>query len=116
MKYYKSIGLIKFSFFLFQDLVAWITLGTQHIPHKENIPNTLAAGSQLSFFLIPYNYFDEDPSMRSPDSVRIVPKDPKRPTEGAIVERGSGYKRTVCIPTKSKIDEFLATNSTFIFT
>ncbi|CAC5426360.1 AOC1 [Mytilus coruscus] len=99
-----------------EDLVAWITLGTQHIPHKENMPNTLTAGSQLSFYLIPYNYFDEDPSMRSPDSVRIVPKDPKRPTEGAIVERGSGYKRTVCIPTKSKIDEFLAKNSTFIFT
>lgn len=96
--------------------MTWITLGTQHLPHKENMPNTAAAGSQLSFFLIPYNYFDEDPSMRSVDSVRIIPKDRTRPTEGAIVKRGSYTGKHNCISIQNKIDSRLAVNSTFLYT
>ncbi|XP_016847526.2 1-phosphatidylinositol 4,5-bisphosphate phosphodiesterase eta-1 isoform X9 [Anolis carolinensis] len=52
-----------------EDLVAWITTGFLHIPHAEDIPNTLTLGNVLGFFLRPYNFFDEDPSIYSPDSV-----------------------------------------------
>lgn len=56
-----------------EDLVAWVTVGLMHIPHSEDIPNTATAANSASFFLRPYNYFDEDPSMASHDAVLILP-------------------------------------------
>ena len=56
-----------------EDLVAWVTLGVMHIPHSEDIPNTATAANSASFFLRPYNYFDEDPSMASHDAMLILP-------------------------------------------
>lgn len=56
-----------------EDLVAWVTVGVMHIPHSEDIPNTATAANTASFFLRPYNYFDEDPSMASHDAVLILP-------------------------------------------
>ena len=56
-----------------EDLVAWVTVGMMHIPHSEDIPNTATAANSASFFLRPYNYFDEDPSMASHDAVLILP-------------------------------------------
>ena len=102
--------------FSLQDLVAWVTLGTHHIPHKENIPNTNTIGSQLSFFLLPFNYFDEDQSMRSRDSVRVDPTDKKRPTEGATVQRFHDATKASCKPVIKRPDERLKRNSTFLFT
>ncbi|KAG8565867.1 hypothetical protein GDO81_013007 [Engystomops pustulosus] len=52
-----------------QDLVAWITVGFLHIPHSEDLPNTATTGNAVGFFLRPYNYFDIDPSVNSPDGV-----------------------------------------------
>ncbi|XP_069807896.1 amine oxidase [copper-containing] 3-like [Dendropsophus ebraccatus] len=58
-----------------QDLVAWITAGFLHIPHSEDVPNTVTAGNGVGFYLRPYNYFTEDPSVFSEDSVYFVPDD-----------------------------------------
>nr|BAD74047.1 semicarbazide-sensitive amine oxidase [Rattus norvegicus] len=52
-----------------EDLVAWVTAGFLHIPHAEDIPNTVTVGNGVGFFLRPYNFFDEDPSFYSPDSI-----------------------------------------------
>ncbi|KAM9596478.1 amine oxidase [copper-containing] 3 isoform 1-T1 [Trichechus inunguis] len=52
-----------------EDLVAWVTAGFLHIPHAEDVPNTVTVGNSVGFFLRPYNYFDEDPSFNSADSV-----------------------------------------------
>ncbi|XP_046302556.1 membrane primary amine oxidase [Marmota monax] len=52
-----------------EDLVAWVTAGFLHIPHAEDIPNTVTVGNGVGFFLRPYNFFDEDPSFYSADSV-----------------------------------------------
>ncbi|XP_006125757.2 amine oxidase [copper-containing] 3 [Pelodiscus sinensis] len=52
-----------------EDLVAWITTGFLHIPHAEDIPNTVTVGNGVSVLLRPYNYYDMDPSIYSPDSV-----------------------------------------------
>lgn len=54
---------------LSQDLVAWISVGFLHVPHAEDIPNTVTVGNGVGFFLRPYNYFDEDPSLYSPDGI-----------------------------------------------
>ncbi|KAG9473777.1 hypothetical protein GDO78_004202 [Eleutherodactylus coqui] len=51
------------------DLVAWITTGFLHIPHAEDIPNTVTAGNGVGFYLRPYNFFNEDPSIFSEDAV-----------------------------------------------
>uniref|UniRef100_A0A8D2M9J9 Amine oxidase n=1 Tax=Zonotrichia albicollis TaxID=44394 RepID=A0A8D2M9J9_ZONAL len=34
-----------------QDLVAWITVGFLHVPHAEDIPNTVTVGNSVGFFL-----------------------------------------------------------------
>ncbi|XP_065765984.1 amine oxidase [copper-containing] 3 isoform X2 [Muntiacus reevesi] len=52
-----------------KDLVAWVTAGFLHIPHAEDIPNTVTVGNGVGFFLRPYNFFDEDPSINSADSI-----------------------------------------------
>uniref|UniRef100_A0A8C6VPA4 Amine oxidase n=1 Tax=Naja naja TaxID=35670 RepID=A0A8C6VPA4_NAJNA len=52
-----------------EDLVAWINTGFLHIPHAEDIPTTATLGNVVGFFLRPYNYFDDDPSIYSPDSI-----------------------------------------------
>ncbi|XP_044187123.1 membrane primary amine oxidase-like [Thunnus albacares] len=52
-----------------EDLVAWVTTGFLHIPHAEDIPNTVTVGNGGGVLLRPHNYFDEDPSIHSPDGV-----------------------------------------------
>ncbi|XP_043760644.1 membrane primary amine oxidase-like isoform X3 [Cervus elaphus] len=52
-----------------KDLVAWVTAGFLHIPHAEDIPNTVTVGNSGGFILRPYNFFDEDPSINSADSI-----------------------------------------------
>ncbi|NWW93500.1 AOC3 oxidase, partial [Rhynochetos jubatus] len=52
-----------------EDLVAWISVGFLHVPHAEDVPNTVTVGNGVGFFLRPYNYFDEDPSVDVPNGV-----------------------------------------------
>ncbi|KAM6164915.1 amine oxidase [copper-containing] 2 [Rhynchocyon petersi] len=52
-----------------EDLVAWVTASFLHIPHAEDIPNTVTVGNNVGFLLRPYNFFDEDPSIFSPGSI-----------------------------------------------
>ena len=49
--------------------MAWVTAGFLHIPHAEDIPNTVTVGNGVGFFLRPYNFFDQEPSMDSADSI-----------------------------------------------
>ncbi|KAM9393286.1 primary amine oxidase, liver isozyme-like [Pholidichthys leucotaenia] len=56
-----------------EDLVAWVTAGFLHIPHAEDIPNTVTVGNGGGVLLRPHNYFNEDPSIHSADSVYISP-------------------------------------------
>ncbi|KAI8520044.1 amine oxidase [Branchiostoma belcheri] len=58
-----------------RDLVAWVMLGAHHIPDTSDYPTTTTTGNHLKFFLRPFNYFDEDPSMGSSNAVYITPKD-----------------------------------------
>ena len=49
--------------------MAWVTAGFLHIPHAEDIPNMVTVGNSVGFFLRPYNFFDEDSSINSADSI-----------------------------------------------
>ncbi|XP_043923932.1 amiloride-sensitive amine oxidase [copper-containing]-like [Protopterus annectens] len=57
-----------------KDLVAWVTVGFLHIPHSEDIPNTATPANTVGFFLRPFNFFDEDPSVASQSTVIVRPK------------------------------------------
>lgn len=78
------ILLLKFCFP--QDLVAWVTLGFHHLPHTEDLPVTTTSGKHQSFYLFPYNYFEECPSMQSRDAIYVSHKDPKNPEKGIHFE------------------------------
>ncbi|XP_077021140.1 diamine oxidase [copper-containing] [Tamandua tetradactyla] len=58
-----------------EDLVAWVTVGFLHIPHSEDIPNTATPGNAVGFLLRPFNFFQEDPSLWSRDTVMVWPRD-----------------------------------------
>ena len=57
-----------------KDLVAWVSLGMMHIPRTEDMPTVTTSTSKASFFIVPFNYHREDPSMSNSDHVLIRPK------------------------------------------
>ncbi|XP_054449402.1 amiloride-sensitive amine oxidase [copper-containing] [Pteronotus mesoamericanus] len=57
-----------------EDLVAWVTLGFLHIPQAEDIPNTDTPGNSVSFIIRPFNFFSEDPSTASKNTVVVWPR------------------------------------------
>ena len=70
-----------------------MTLGTIHIPHSEDIPIVLTHGAQLTFHILPYNYFDEDVSLSSRDNIRVTPgQDGRAVYEYSGVEKLPGVK------------------------
>ena len=82
-----------------EDLITWITIGLMHIPHSEDIPVTATPANSAGFFLRPFNYFDEDPSMASRDSVYITPSD-----KGSKVDRFGRPEGSQCVPPEVPID------------
>ena len=73
-----------------EDLVAWVTIGMMNVSHSEDLPNTATAANSANFFIRPFNYFDEDPSMGSTNVILITPTDPQ--FSGQKVERyGTPY-------------------------
>ena len=84
-----------------EDLVAWVTIGMMHVMHSEDVPNTATPGNSASFYLRPFSYFDEDPSMSSYDGVVIKPTE-----KGADIDTlGSPKTTSTCAP-KNKPFEF----------
>lgn len=83
------------------DQVAWVTMGLHHIPHMEDLPVTTTVGLDLNFYLMPYNYFDEDPAMGSGDAIRIEPKNPRNLQDGLNIERYGKGDNPQCIPKSS---------------
>ncbi|XP_062988339.1 membrane primary amine oxidase-like isoform X1 [Elgaria multicarinata webbii] len=79
-----------------EDLVAWITTGFLHIPHAEDIPNTVTLGNAVGFLLRPYNYFDDDPSIYSPDSVFFTSE--QDPTSCDVNHIACLPKTAACVP------------------
>lgn len=82
-----------------QDLVSWISVGLTHIPHSEDIPNTATPGNSAGFFLRPFNYFEEDPSLASRDGLMITPT-----AGGSKVNRFGRPPGSTCVPQENPID------------
>ncbi|EEB99776.1 hypothetical protein MPER_00460 [Moniliophthora perniciosa FA553] len=54
-----------------KDLVAWINVGTHHLPQAEDSPNTKTNVATSSFVLTPLNYFDYDVTMESSNAILL---------------------------------------------
>ena len=93
-----------------QDLVAWVTMGMYHITHKEDIPVTHTPGMSRSFYLTPFNYFDESPGMSVNNAIRIdaVEKDGKTTTVN--IQRHGIRTDVDCISKKNPFEEMLKNN------
>ncbi|KAF1986474.1 copper amine oxidase [Aulographum hederae CBS 113979] len=70
-----------------EDLVLYFTLGSHHIPHSGDIPNTLMHTSASSVMFIPHNFHDSDPSRFSAGGVKL---DMKQDADGCKVTHYGG--------------------------
>lgn len=52
------------------DLVIYFNVGSHHVPHSGDIPNTLMHTSASSVMFLPHNFHDRDPSRESVQGVR----------------------------------------------
>lgn len=87
-----------------EDLVAWVTTGTYHVPGTEDIPSTPTTWNQYSIFVAPHNYFEECPSVSSPDNVLIQKSDGH--SSKSIVPTFAHSPETKCTPTKTGPTDF----------
>ena len=46
-----------------EDLVAWVCVGSMHMPTSEDAPVTSTTATATTFFIRPHNYFSESPVM-----------------------------------------------------
>ena len=91
-------------------------MGTHHIPHTEDFPTTPTVGLDLDFFLLPYNYFDEDPAMSSNDWVRIEPRSEEDIRQGVYITRNANDNNKCVPPVKtSTIDAAIQHNPNTLF-
>jgi primary-amine oxidase len=51
--------------------VLYFNLGSHHVPHSGDIPNTLMHTSASSVMFTPFNFHDRDPSRRSAQGVKL---------------------------------------------
>ncbi|XP_048588982.1 amiloride-sensitive amine oxidase [copper-containing] [Nematostella vectensis] len=79
-----------------QDLVAWVTTGLMHVPHSEDIPTTATPANAAGFFIRPFNYYDEDPSVGSSNAIVIKPAN--RDFTASTIHRFGTPTKPVCLP------------------
>ena len=67
----------------------------------------LTQGVQLTFHLLPFNYFDEDVSLASRDNIRVTPGQ-----DGGMVYKYSGVEEDVeCVPRPAALMTSASTGS-----
>jgi diamine oxidase len=81
----------------------------------EDIPVTPTVGLDLGFFLLPYNYFDEDPAMGSGDAIRIEPESQRDYGKGLRIETYGKSDNAQCKPRQSMFIENLKKSPYSIF-
>ena len=100
---------------IFQDQVTWVSMGIHHIPHMEDLPATPTVGLELKFYLLPNNFFDEDPAIGSRDAIRIDPRDQSDIYKGLNINRYGRNNSRMCKPLPSKFDEEIQTDPDSMF-
>ncbi|KAH9505425.1 hypothetical protein Btru_057249 [Bulinus truncatus] len=85
-----------------EDLVLWITCGTHHVPHSEDLPVRTTVGGNMGFYLLPFNYHNECPSMSSRDALYI-----HRSFPSVTVERNNN-SASQCLTPQPSLENSLA--------
>ena len=67
----------------------------------EDFPVTPTVGLDLGFFLLPYNYFDEDPAVGSGDAIRIEPSSQRTLNHGLHIYNYGKAENKQCLPKQS---------------
>lgn len=98
-----------------EDQVTWVSMGIHHIPHMEDFPVTPTVGLDLGFFLLPFNYFDEDPAMGSGDAIRIEPNNPRSLHEGLKIINYGKAENSQCLPKQSSFIEDIQEKPSSLF-
>ncbi|KAG8950762.1 hypothetical protein FRC04_007181 [Tulasnella sp. 424] len=76
--------------------VVYLNLGMHHVPRAEDTPNTLFTDSRSSFFIAPFNYFDDESSRDIRNAVLLVQNANTGKYE--VQESGSGDEDKTCTP------------------
>ncbi|XP_062573751.1 putative amine oxidase [copper-containing] [Saccostrea cucullata] len=98
-----------------EDLVAWVTMGTHHIPHTEDLPVVTTPGTDVSFLLLPFNFFHEDPSIGIRDNIRIHYENIQNPSEPLTIKRQTKAEDLNCLPPKTySLDDLKVKPEAFI--
>ncbi|CAG2257197.1 ABP1 [Mytilus edulis] len=92
------------------DLVAWVSMGMYHITHKEDIPVTHTPGMSRSFYLVPFNYFDESPGMSVNNAIRIDAVEREGKTASVNIQRHGIRSDVDCIPKTKTFEAMLKNN------
>ena len=58
-----------------EDLVVWATMGLYHIPSTEDVPSSATTWQTQSIHIVPFNFFNECPSVTSVNNVKLEPVD-----------------------------------------
>lgn len=80
------------------DLVLYVNVGSHHVPHSGDLPNTLMHTSASSVMFLPHNFADRDPSRETVQGVRLQLKGRKSggfagmPPDDGEGEEGSELK------------------------
>ncbi|KAG9019179.1 hypothetical protein FRB90_005515 [Tulasnella sp. 427] len=79
-----------------QDLVVYLNLGMHHVPRAEDTPNTLFTDSRSSFFIAPFNYFDDEPSRDIRNAILLAQN--AKTGKYEVSESGTGDGEKTCTP------------------
>jgi primary-amine oxidase len=72
--------------------VVYFNLGTHHIPHSGDIPNTLMTTASSSVMLVPHNFHDRDPSRAAVQGVSLKMKSKEDGGGSDVKYYGAKYK------------------------
>ncbi|KAH8898218.1 amine oxidase catalytic domain-containing protein [Thozetella sp. PMI_491] len=85
------------------DLVLYVNVGSHHLPHSGDLPNTLMHTSASSVMFVPHNFADRDPSRESVQGVRVqlkgtnsggfpgIDPDPQEPDDESLRARSEKH-------------------------
>ena len=81
-----------------QDLVVYFNLGSHHVPHSGDVPNTLMHTSASSVMFVPVNFHDRDPSRVRAQGVKVMMREEGRPN---VAYFGGRFEQDVLTPVVS---------------
>lgn len=84
-----------------EDLVVYFNLGSHHVPHSGDVPNTLMHTSASSVMFVPVNFHDRDPSRARAQGAKLIMEELAMKEEGSrshVKYFGGRYDKDVKVP------------------